>query len=99
MPFSRANDVTGATGLEPATSGVTGRRSNQLNYAPAGRTVSPRVRCFEPQQPKRTWVKYQNADVDQREISTVKSAPPTSGSVHLGWGLSRTKTIFTAKTP
>ena len=26
----------GATGLEPATSGVTGRRSNQLNYAPRG---------------------------------------------------------------
>ena len=26
----------GATGLEPATSGVTGRRSNQLNYAPKG---------------------------------------------------------------
>jgi hypothetical protein len=25
----------GATGLEPATSGVTGRHSNQLNYAPA----------------------------------------------------------------
>ena len=25
----------GATGLEPATSDVTGRRSNQLNYNPA----------------------------------------------------------------
>src|SRR5581483_1995552 len=30
---------TGATGLEPATSGVTGRRSNQLNYAPEPGTV------------------------------------------------------------
>jgi hypothetical protein len=30
--------LAGATGLEPATSGVTGRRSNQLNYAPKGTT-------------------------------------------------------------
>ena len=34
MLFCRAYGVTGATGLEPATSGVTGRRCNQLNYAP-----------------------------------------------------------------
>src|ERR1700746_830172 len=27
--------MAGATGLEPATSCVTGRRSNRLNYAPA----------------------------------------------------------------
>ena len=56
--------VAGATGLEPATSGVTGRRSNQLSYAPATvdrgatsylgtRGVSsnsrhPRVRCQPP---------------------------------------------------
>jgi hypothetical protein len=26
--------MAGATGLEPATSGVTGRRSNRLSYAP-----------------------------------------------------------------
>jgi hypothetical protein len=29
--------ATGATGLEPATSGVTGRRSNRLSYAPERR--------------------------------------------------------------
>jgi hypothetical protein len=34
-----AGTFTGATGLEPATSGVTGRRSNQLNYAPGARLV------------------------------------------------------------
>src|SRR3954462_10954844 len=41
-------DRTGATGLEPATSGVTGRRSNQLSYAPYSgrRSVGPSAaRC------------------------------------------------------
>jgi hypothetical protein len=33
----------GATGLEPATSDVTGRRSNQLNYTPANGTRDYRM--------------------------------------------------------
>jgi hypothetical protein len=32
---SEGKRVAGTTGLEPATSDVTGRRSNQLNYVPA----------------------------------------------------------------
>ncbi len=31
----KMQELAGTTGLEPATSDVTGRRSNQLNYVPA----------------------------------------------------------------
>jgi Recombinase/Recombinase zinc beta ribbon domain len=41
--------MTGATGLEPAASGVTGRRSNQLSYAPA----SPRHATVKPPHARR----------------------------------------------
>ncbi len=34
---SKGKKMAGTTGLEPATSDVTGRRSNQLSYVPAGR--------------------------------------------------------------
>jgi hypothetical protein len=34
-------EMAGATGLEPATYGVTGRHSNQLSYAPAGVRLKP----------------------------------------------------------
>jgi hypothetical protein len=36
--ITHSRPMAGATGLEPATSGVTGRRSNQLSYAPKGST-------------------------------------------------------------
>ena len=33
--FGDVGKVAGVTGLEPAASGVTGQRSNQLSYTPA----------------------------------------------------------------
>ena len=35
LPLNQGVRMAGTTGLEPATSDVTGRRSNQLNYVPA----------------------------------------------------------------
>src|SRR5690348_1348097 len=39
--------MAGPTGLEPATSGVTGRRSNQLNYDPASGLLRIATRWWE----------------------------------------------------
>ena len=33
--FKGKKEMAGVTGLEPAASGVTGQRSNQLSYTPA----------------------------------------------------------------
>jgi hypothetical protein len=39
--------MAGVTGLEPAASGVTGQRSNQLSYTPA-KTTLPSIRTAIP---------------------------------------------------
>ena len=38
--------MAGTTGLEPATSAVTGQRSNQLSYVPPFKTGAHSVRTF-----------------------------------------------------
>ena len=37
--------MAGTTGLEPATSAVTGQRSNQLNYVPTTTYRTAKTRC------------------------------------------------------
>ena len=39
MALLPGEDMAGTTGLEPATSDVTGRRSNQLSYVPLSADV------------------------------------------------------------
>ena len=43
--------MTGATGLEPATSAVTGQRSNRLSYAPAVASTAHRARACPSSMP------------------------------------------------
>jgi len=39
LRYEDSREMAGATGFEPATSCLTGRHSNQLNYAPANRVL------------------------------------------------------------
>ena len=56
----------GATGLEPATSGVTGRRSNQLSYAPKGARTAPGGSA--------RYVQYAKRRADDHSIPTAKGS-------------------------
>ena len=66
---------------------------------PCRASISVRSALTEVQKPKRTFVKYQNADVAHSVTSTANIVPPTTGSVQRGCARSWTKKIFTAKTP
>ncbi len=46
-------EMAGPTGLEPATSGVTGLRSNQLNYDPVSKERPQRADAHYTQEPDR----------------------------------------------
>jgi hypothetical protein len=43
--------VAGVTGLEPATSGLTGQRSNQLSYTPEPRSAKQTAKGILPTTP------------------------------------------------
>jgi hypothetical protein len=51
------DEMAGATGLEPAASGVTGRRSNQLSYAPFS-GVTRDLNALPPQVKARRWKRF-----------------------------------------
>src|SRR5688572_12491665 len=65
--------MAGATGLEPATSGVTGRRSNQLSYAPAGESGTY-SRCNVASSLRSRHAKLRKSPI-LREESIVTAAP------------------------
>jgi hypothetical protein len=48
--ISDGQAMAGVTGLEPAASGVTGRRSNQLSYTPLGIPGGGSIYCAYPRE-------------------------------------------------
>ena len=64
-------EMAGPTRLELATSGVTGRRSNQLNYGPARSCFRAVVRM------------HYRADLTWGAMVTLVGLPPNRGDTHV----------------
>src|SRR4029453_19171300 len=82
-------DLAGWTGLEPATSDVTGRRSNQLNYHPA--RVAPglgdpspggryRIRTCDTRRVRPVLYRCANRPTDERQ-SYPQGSPPSNSAL------------------
>jgi hypothetical protein len=88
-------EMAGATGLEPATFGVTGRHSNQLSYAPAyGSQRAPREggRCTGatlPCQAISPGIGYGGGPPPRRRRRCCPSCPPSVGGCASGEASSR----------
>ena len=70
--------VAGPTGLEPATSGVTGRRSSRLNYDPASKQAlgDQMSGDFNPSKGGLWWAK---------EVSTLRPPACKAGALPLSY--------------
>ena len=65
--------MAGVTGLEPATSCVTGRRSNQLSYTP----IRGREKLAEPSSRSRCYEKKMTRTTDAKEVGVGNTAEET----------------------
>ena len=67
------------TGLEPATSGVTGRRSNQLSYTRLRRRRALGIRSLPCQRPSLVFCRRSIADVRSTNVPSSNRNPAMSG--------------------
>ena len=86
--------LAGLTGLEPATSGVTGRRSNQLSYNPAStaKAILQKLAPFVKKEVEKTCgygPRGQRPAYHQSDYASVVGVTPSLGAAACGLRSSR----------